>query len=42
MLPIMPAVVGDTRPLMIAYILQDIAAGAVVAVAGANLGRRSD
>ncbi len=42
MLPIMPAVVGDTRPLMIAYILQDVAAVAVVAFAGVNLGRRSD
>jgi uncharacterized protein len=40
MLPIMPAVVGDTRPLMIAYILQDVAAAAVVAFAGVNLGRR--
>jgi membrane protease YdiL (CAAX protease family) len=42
MLPIMPAVVGDLRPLMIAYIVQDIAAVVVAAVAGVNLGRRSD
>jgi uncharacterized protein len=42
MLPIMPAVVGDARPLIIAYILQDIAAAAVVAVAGVKLGHGSD
>jgi membrane protease YdiL (CAAX protease family) len=41
MLPIMPAVVGDIRPLVIAYILQDLAAVAVVAMAGVNLGRRT-
>ena len=40
-LPIMPAVVGDVRPLVIAYILQVMAAVAVVAMAGVNLGQRT-
>ncbi|MEX0852172.1 MAG: CPBP family intramembrane glutamic endopeptidase [Bauldia sp.] len=39
MLPIMPVVVGDTRPLVIAYGLQIVAAVAVVLFAGMNLGR---
>ena len=38
MLPIMPAVTGDTRPLVIAYILQVIAAALVVMAEGRNLG----
>jgi membrane protease YdiL (CAAX protease family) len=41
MLPIMPAIVGDTRPLIIAYVVQDIAAVAVAVIAGTNLGRAS-
>ena len=36
LLPIMPAVVGDTRPLIIAYLLQNIAAIVVVVFAGVN------
>ena len=42
MLPIMPAIVGTIRPLVIAYVLQDVAAAAVIAFAGVNLGRRPD
>jgi len=41
MLPIMPVIVGDTRPLVIAYVVQDIAAIAVTLIAGSNLGRGS-
>jgi hypothetical protein len=41
-LPIMPAAIGDVRPLIIAYVLQIIAAIAVVIVVGANLGRRPE
>ena len=41
-LPIMPAVVGDTRPLIIAYIIQNIVAIVVVVVEGTNLGRKSE
>lgn len=40
LLPIMPAVVGDTRPLVIAYGLQNIVAILVVAFSGVNLGRK--
>ena len=40
MLPIMPAVIGDTRALIIAYVIQDIAAILVVVFAGVNLGRK--
>lgn len=39
MLPIMPAAIGDTAPLLIAYSLQNIAAIAVMIFAGRNLGR---
>jgi uncharacterized protein len=39
MLPIMPAAIGDTAPLIIAYNLQNIAAIAVAVLAGKNLGR---
>jgi len=42
LLPIMPAVVGDTRPLIIAYLLQNIAAIVVVVFAGVNLGRKPE
>ena len=42
LLPIMPAVVGDTRPLVIAYLLQNIAAILVVVFAGVNLGRKPE
>ena len=41
MLPIMPAIVGDARPLILAYVVQDIAAVAVAVFVGANLGRAS-
>ena len=37
MLPVMPAVIGDTRPLIIAYLLQNVAALAVVIFAGVTL-----
>ena len=39
LLPIMPAVVGDTRPLIIAYVIQNMAAVLVVVFAGPSLGR---
>jgi hypothetical protein len=39
-LPIMPAVVGDTRPLIIARVLQNLAAMLVVVFDGVNLGRK--
>jgi membrane protease YdiL (CAAX protease family) len=38
MLPVMPAAIGDTRPLIIAYVLQIVAAALVVALTGKNLG----
>ena len=41
LLPIMPAVVGDTRPLVIAYGLQNIVALLVVAFSGVNLGGKA-
>ena len=40
MLPIMPAAIGDTGPLVIAYNLQNIAAIAVMIFAGRKLGRK--
>jgi membrane protease YdiL (CAAX protease family) len=41
MLPIMPAAIGDTAPLVIAYLLQNIAAIVIVIVEGKNLGHRA-
>ena len=38
MLPIMPASINDTRPLIIAYVLQIVAAIVLVAFAGRSLG----
>jgi membrane protease YdiL (CAAX protease family) len=40
MLPVMPSVIGDTRALIIAYVIQDLAAILVVVLAGVNLGRK--
>jgi len=40
-LPIMPAAIGDTAPLVIAYILQNIAAVVIVIIEGKNLGYRA-
>lgn len=41
MLPVMPALINDTRPLIISYGLQIIAAGVVAMVAGKDLGSKS-
>ena len=40
-LPVMPAAIDETRPLIIAYLLQNLAALIVIAVEGRALGRTS-